>query len=129
MQITKVQLFVHRLEVLEILQNLFESCHLEKSGRCHQLKRITNRASEASASNLASCCQEFRDHESDGIRGEFGDLRGHPRLRSYWPSYLRMLTNRRARTRSLNLRGFCAGSCIIKFAAISYGGFDNSTNV
>ena len=69
----------------------------------HQLERITNRTSEAPASNLASCCREFRDHESD-IRGELGDLRGLPRLRPDWPSYLRMMTNGSARTRSLNLR-------------------------
>ena len=91
------------LLVLEILEYLFESCHLELSAVCHQLKGITNRMSQAPASNLASSCPEFRDHESD-IRGELRDLRGPPRLRPDWPSYLWILTNGRARTRSLNLR-------------------------
>ena len=91
------------LLVLEIFQNLFESCHLQ-SGGCHQLKRITNRTSQPLPQiwPLASS-PEFPGHESD-IRAELRDLRGPPRPRPDWSSYLRLLTNSRAWTRSLNLR-------------------------
>ena len=91
------------LLVLEIFQNLFESCHLQ-SGGCHQLKRITNRTSQPLPQiwPLASS-PEFPGHESD-IRAELRDLRGPPRPRPDWSSYLRLLTNGRAWTRSLNLR-------------------------
>ena len=38
---------------------VWESCHLELSAVCHQLKGITNRMSQAPASNLASSCPNF----------------------------------------------------------------------
>ena len=130
MQITKGKLFVHRLEVLEILWNLCESCHLEKSATgCHQLKRITNRMSEAPASNLASCCREFRDHESDRNCETSAGPEAAPWLAELPTDDDQWEGSDKEPQSEAKPGGFCAGSCIIKFAAISLGGFHNSTHV